>query len=242
MRRLTFGAAPSQPSLRALATAPGALAGCRLKVYLGTMTFGWSQASVAVDTAVAIAMVRAFAVAGGSAVDTARVYSGGAAEAIVGAACAPYAGTLRIGTKAHPSQPGGLGAAGVRAQYDASVAALGGTSVMEEFYLHQPDTEHSLRESLIAADALVRQGLVRRVGMSNYHASEVERAFALCRSLGLTPPSVYQGLYNPLNRMIEQELLPLLHRNVRTDQADPRPVLTLPLPITNVTSACLVLV
>jgi aflatoxin B1 aldehyde reductase len=49
--------------------------------------------------------------------------------------------------------------------------------------------------------------------MSNYHASEVRRAFELCREHGLAPPSVYQGLYNPLNRAVEDELIPVLREN-----------------------------
>ena len=28
-----------------------------------------------------------------------------------------------------------------------------------------------------------------------------------------TPPSVYQGLYNPLNRLVEDELIPTLRAN-----------------------------
>lgn len=163
-------------------------------------------------------MVRLFVQAGGTAVDTARIYSGGATEDIVGVACTPYAGAVRIGTKVHPSQPGGLGAAGLRAQFDASVSALGASlgetgPAVEELYLHQPDTEHALQESLVATDKLVREGYVRRVGLSNYHAREVQRAMELCDQLGLVKPSVYQGLYNPLNRMAEEELIPTLRRH-----------------------------
>ena len=59
-------------------------------------------------------------------------------------------------------------------------------------------------------------GLVKEIGLSNYHASEVERALDLCASNGWASPSVYQGLYNPLNRRVEAELLPLLaKRGVR---------------------------
>ena len=49
--------------------------------------------------------------------------------------------------------------------------------------------------------------------MSHYHASEVERAFQLCDEHSLTKPSIYQGLYNPFNRLVEKELVPLLHEN-----------------------------
>ena len=49
---------------------------------------------------------------------------------------------------------------------------------------------------------LVKDGVVGTIGMSNYHASEMERAFQPCDAHGLTRPSVYQGLYNPLNRAV----------------------------------------
>ena len=55
--------------------------------------------------------------------------------------------------------------------------------------------------------------MVSTLGLSNYHACEVERCFSLCDSHGLTKPKVFQGLYNPLNRVVEDELLPLLRAN-----------------------------
>jgi len=39
---------------------------------------------------------------------------------------------------------------------------------------------------------------------------QVERALDLCAAHGWARPTVYQGLYNPLNRRVEAELLPLL--------------------------------
>ena len=183
------------------------------------MTFGWSQASSVVDEAVAIDLSkRAVVGAGVQYLDSARIYAGGATEPIVGACLkaltdeAAHGGPCRVTTKAHPSQPGGLTAAGLEAQLSASLAAFGVERV-DEFYLHQPDTECDLAESLAACDAFVKRGLVGRLGMSNYHASEVARALELCAANGWTPPTVYQGLYNPLNRAVEDELLPLLKSN-----------------------------
>ena len=82
-----------------------------------------------------------------------------------------------------------------------------------EYYLHQPDPDHSLLDSLKCLHAYHEQGLISAIGMSNYHASEMERAFELCAEHHLTPPTVYQGLYNPLNRLVEQELLPVLRQH-----------------------------
>ena len=173
------------------------------------MTFGWNQASKVVDSSVATEMVKRFINFGGSCVDTARIYAGGATEPIVGTALEERRDKVTIGSKAHPSQPGGLSDRGMREQLASSLSSLGATT-LDEFYLHQPDTDNSLLESLRTAHALVREGKIRKIGMSNYHASEMERAFALCDEHSLTKPSVYQGLYNPLNRMAEAELLPVL--------------------------------
>lgn len=192
------------------------------RIYLGTMTFAWNQVSSKVDAAVGAKFLQRFAAGkhevkarGGLLVDTARIYAGGNTEPCVREAIS-LAGlstdSHSIGSKAHPSQPNGLSAEGLRSQHAKCCDALG-VSRLGEFYLHQPDTENSLLDSLRAADAMVQEQLIGRIGLSNYHASEVERCFALCAEHKLTPPSVYQGLYNPLNRRIEEDLLPVLRRN-----------------------------
>ena len=196
------------------------------RLYLGTMTFGWtSQTSSKVDESVATEMVRLFAEhqlpqQPKLHLDTARIYAGGATEAIVSHAIQQQLSVSTdpsllfvVGTKAHPSQPGGLSAAGITWQMEASGRALPHVASFGEYYLHQPDPEHSLLESLQCCHEYYQQGRISAIGMSNYHASEMERAFALCHEHQLTPPTLYQGLYNPLNRMVETELLPVLRKN-----------------------------
>jgi aflatoxin B1 aldehyde reductase len=192
------------------------------RLYLGTMTFAWSaQTSSVVDEVVALEMVKRFVKLNEDIgvdthrVDTARVYAGGNTEPMVGAVLkqlGPTSGTVNIGTKAHPSVKPGLTKAGIDEQLKVSLDEMKLSSV-GEYYLHQPDTDHSLLEALTCADAMVKEGKISAVGMSNYHASEMARAFDLCREHNLTPPTVYQGLYNPLNRMVEKELLPILKQN-----------------------------
>ena len=164
------------------------------RLYLGTMTFAWRQASTYVDDAAAAVMLQHFIDAGGRHVDTARIYAGGDTEPMLGRALervSTGSGQILIGSKAHPSEPGGLGKSGLQSQLSGSMQAVG-TSKFAEYYLHQPDTEHSLLESLITADEMVRDGQISAIGMSNYHADEVQRAFELCDAHGLTKPSVYQ--------------------------------------------------
>ena len=183
------------------------------RLYLGTMTFAWKQASSFVDDATAATFLRRFIDVGGKRIDTARIYAGGETEPMLGRALAAInSDELLVGSKAHPSEAGGLGVDGLRAQLSASLSACG-VSKFAEYYLHQPDTEHSLLESLREAHAMVTEGTIGAIGMSNYHADEVARAFALCEQHSLTKPTLYQGLYNPLNRAVEETLLPLLHSN-----------------------------
>mmetsp|Transcript_8889 Transcript_8889/g.27781 ORF Transcript_8889/g.27781 Transcript_8889/m.27781 type:complete len:351 (-) Transcript_8889:161-1213(-) len=182
------------------------------RIYLGTMNIAWPQASQFVDARIASEMLQRFAAAGGDRLDTARIYASGATETTLAEALATSrapAGGWRLGTKAAPSQPGGLSSEGVRSQFAESTGALG-VSKLAEYYLHQPDPANDLLGSLVEADALVNEGLVGTVGMSNFHADEVARAFELCDKHGLVAPGVYQGLFNPLNRAVEAELLPLL--------------------------------
>jgi aflatoxin B1 aldehyde reductase len=186
------------------------------RFYLGTMTFGWEKASTPVTEAIGTEMILRAAAAGITHVDSARIYASGATEPIVGSCLRNISPeirrTLKVTSKAHPSQSLGLSPEGLHRQVQESLAALG-VDYVDELYLHQPDTENDLHTTLEAAHNLVQRGLVRRLGMSNYHESEVERCLELCRINNWTPPSVYQGIYNPLNRRCEANLIPLLQKN-----------------------------
>lgn len=189
-------------------------------LYLGTMTFSWKgQTSSHVNDSIASQMLNAFVdfhdKGTPARVDTARIYAGGESERMLGYALANLAddsSSITLGTKAHPSQPNGLSPGGIRAQLQSSLDAMKASSV-NEFYLHQPDEENSLLDSLKTCNELIDEGKISAIGMSNYHASEVQRAFDLCKEHGLAKPSVYQGLYNPLNRKVEDDLLPVLRAN-----------------------------
>lgn len=182
------------------------------------MTFGWSQASTPVTKSIGTEMILHAHLAGVNYIDSARIYSGGATEPLVGECLKENSnpslimdGLLKVTTKAHPSQVNGLSSIGLEKQLKDSLSALGLRHV-DEFYLHQPDPENDLKESLQAANTLYEQGYIRRLGMSNYHEAEVERAVLLCRENNWIVPSIYQGLYNPLNRRIEKTLLPILRK------------------------------
>ena len=48
-------------------------------------------------------------------------------------------------------------------------------SQVDTFYLHQPDTNNPLTESLRTVSELIVAGTVQSYGLSNYSAVEVER-------------------------------------------------------------------
>lgn len=175
------------------------------EIVLGTMTFG---GQVSIDTA--SRMIEDFRNAGHVSLDTAHVYNKGDTETLLGQlnARGVLTGT-RMAGKANPAMEGGLGAASVRRQLMVSLERLGMQS-LDLFYLHSPDLNVPIRESLQAVNDLYSQGLFQRFGLSNYAAWQVAEIFEICRQEGWIEPTVYQGMYNALTRDVERELLPCL--------------------------------
>lgn len=148
------------------------------------------------------ALLSAFAARGGRELDTARVYQNGNCEAVLGRI--ESARALDIGTKYHPSLPGGP-----MAQLDQSLAALRRKSV-DIFYIHMPATEIMLEDTLAEIDAGHRAGKFEAFGLSNFPAWQVVEICQYCARQGYVAPTVYQGVYNALNRSAEYELVPVL--------------------------------
>ena len=91
------------------------------RVYLGTMNFGWAQASSVCDTPVAAEMLKRFANYGGNRLDTARIYAGGQGEANVREAIERSGiNEWRLGSKAAPSADQGLSPEGIHGQFDST--------------------------------------------------------------------------------------------------------------------------
>jgi len=181
------------------------------KLHLGNMTFAWKQASSFVDDAVATKMMKAFSDSGSRHFDTARIYAAGKSEEMTGrvlAATDSYS-KFDIASKAAPSEPGGLSPEGIRNQLKQSMEALKVTKI-PIYYLHQPDTQNDLTISLATVDELIKEGKIETFGLSNYSQGETELIVKICKDKGYPLPTVYQGLYNPINRRVETELFPTL--------------------------------
>jgi len=184
------------------------------EVILGTLTFGWSKASVFVDDSAATKIISSYLDAGGKRIDTARCYSDGACEEMLGRCINSVIDNRVVGidTKVNPAIGQGLTPEGVQAQVPASLAALCVDSV-SILYLHQPDTRSDLSATLECVHELVLKGVVQELGLSNFSFQETERCISLCKQHGWTLPTVYQGIYNAVNRWVEEDLFPILRAN-----------------------------
>jgi L-glyceraldehyde 3-phosphate reductase len=136
----------------------------------------------------------------------------GAAEAAFGQMLrTTFAGMrdeLIISTKAgYRMWPGPYGEWGSRksllASLDQSLKRLG-IDYVDIFYSHRYDPTTPLSETMLALDAIVRQGKALYVGLSSYTTRQTRAAMAILRELK-TPCIVHQPSYSMLNRWIEED-------------------------------------
>jgi aryl-alcohol dehydrogenase (NADP+) len=83
------------------------------------------------------------------------------------------------------------------------------TDYIDLYQAHMYDPETPLDETIRAFDDLVRKGMVRYVGCSNYAAWQLALAIGQSARDGLARFDAVQPRYNVLYREIEAELLPL---------------------------------
>ena len=140
----------------------------------GTMTFG-SQ----VDEKLACRMVDYCLERGINFFDTANVYQSGLSEELLGKALQGKRDQVILASKVRgkmgegPDQSG-LSKAAILRAVEESLARLR-TDYLDVYYLHQPDYEVSLNETLEAMEALVKAGKVRYPASSNYSSWQVTR-------------------------------------------------------------------
>ncbi|HUB98439.1 MAG TPA: aldo/keto reductase [Solirubrobacterales bacterium] len=80
------------------------------------------------------------------------------------------------------------------------------------YQYHRPDGVTPIAETLEALDELVREGVVRGIGCSNFSAAELEEADRVARERGLTRFITLQNHYSLLERGIEAEVAPACER------------------------------
>jgi len=84
------------------------------------------------------------------------------------------------------------------------------TDHVDLYQIHGNDTVTPVDETLRALDDLVRQGLVRHVGVSNWTAWKIAKALGLSEARGYARFETLQAYYSIAGRDVERELVPML--------------------------------
>ena len=176
-----------------------------LRLCVGTMNFGKrtppEEAARIVERALEL---------GVTAFDTANVYNDGESERLLGRLLGSRRADCLIATKAgllaRNGEREGLAAAALTRALDESLLRLG-TDYVDVFYLHAPDYETPIEETLDGVAELLAAGKIRAWGVSNYAAWQILEMFGLCDARDMPRPVVSQVLYNLLIREIEIEYL-----------------------------------
>jgi aryl-alcohol dehydrogenase-like predicted oxidoreductase len=177
---------------------------------LGTMSWGTST-----DEHEARDQLTAYVEAGGTLVDTAHVYGGGASEELLGSllgAVVPRE-ELVVATKAGFGQHRGqrrldTSRRSLLAALDLSLRRLGLDHV-DLWQVHVWSDDAPLEETLGALDAAVSSGRARYVGISNYAGWQSAQAATWQRAApGRAPIASTQVEYSLLARGVEAEVLP----------------------------------
>ncbi len=176
-----------------------------LKIILGTLTFS-NQA----DAATSLRMLELFQGKNGHELDTAHQYNDGKTEALLGRLLTENPGLkFKMATKVNPWNDDGLKPEQVATQLTESLERLRAAAV-DLLYLHSPDLDTPIADTLAKCWEFYQQGAFRRFGLSNFSAWQVAEVVETCRARGWMTPTVYQGMYNALTRDVERELLPCL--------------------------------
>jgi aryl-alcohol dehydrogenase-like predicted oxidoreductase len=150
-------------------------------------------------------------------IDTANVYSYGDSELMTGQALKDLGvkrsdvvlATKVFGRMAPGPNDMGASRGHIMDSVAASLERLQ-TDHIDLYQIHHSDPITPLDETMRALDDLVRQGMVRYVGVSNWEAWKIMKANGITEHRGLTRIETNQVYYSIGGRDIEQEMVPLM--------------------------------
>ena len=139
-------------------------------------------------------------------IDTAEMYGDGGAERVVSQAIKGHPrDALFIVTKVLPSNASD---AGTIKACEQSLKRLG-TGHVDVYLVHWWSGQHPIADTMRAMEALVKRGLTRFVGVSNFDVAQMKQAQAALEGARL---ACNQVLYHLRDRAIERDLLPHCER------------------------------
>jgi aryl-alcohol dehydrogenase-like predicted oxidoreductase len=184
------------------------------RLAFGAMTFGSGNLPTVykVDDKGADSLVGRALDAGINFFDTADGYANGQSETMLGKLLGARRKDVVLSTKVGMRTGDALGDTGLSSRHvttscEASLRRLG-TDYVDLYIVHRIDPMTPLEETLRALDDLVRRGLVRYVGFSNWPAWQAAKAVGLQREHGWAQFVGAQMYYSLVGRDIEHEVLP----------------------------------
>ena len=150
-------------------------------------------------------------------IDTANVYSFGDSETMTGQALKDIGvkrSNVVLATKVFGRMGPGPNDMGASRSHIMDSVKLSlerlQTDHIDLYQIHHSDPVTPLEETMRALDDLVRQGLVRYIGISNWEAWKIMKANGIAECLGLTRLVTNQVYYSLAGRDIEQEMVPVM--------------------------------
>lgn len=180
---------------------------------VSTLGIGCNNFGGRLDQAASAAVVHAALDHGVTHFDTADVYPmgvGGMSEEFLGKGLGKRRGDVVVATKFGLSM--GEGQRGGSRGYlidavEASLTRLG-TDYIDLMYLHEPDPDTPIDETLRALDDLIHAGKIRHIGCSNMKAWQLTEAHFIAREIGSNSFIGTQEHYSMLARDVEAEVIP----------------------------------
>ena len=182
------------------------------RIALGTMEMGKRM-----NFEESEAFLKKFQEYGHTELDTAYMYAGGADGGANGGVTEEFMGKidtvdgLNVATKANPAGGKTLSPKSVRHQLETSMKKLN-TECVDLFYLHWPCMDVNIEDTLCEVNNLHKEGKFQRFGLSNFISWQVAEVQQICIHNGYIQPTVYQGMYNCLTRLVEKELFLCLRK------------------------------
>lgn len=184
------------------------------RVSLGSTTFGDQ-----LDYEGSCAVLDAAVDHGINMIDTGNQYAGGESERVIGRWLESRGNRDKviIGTKVDLPTGDGVNERGasrlnIMNAVENSLRALR-TDYIDIYYLHHPDRNTPLEETLDTMSCLVRSGKVRYIGFSNYSAWEACDMMWTAKTNGFVVPKVAQNVYNLLTRGADDEFAYFLRKH-----------------------------
>jgi aryl-alcohol dehydrogenase-like predicted oxidoreductase len=193
-----------------LKTIPKREPGVAATPFLGAMNFGKrtpeAESKAILRRALELGIVH---------IDTANAYGDGISERIVGEALRGKRDQVTLATKCGfgrvEGKLEGLSRARIREAIDGSLSRLG-TDWVDVYYLHVPDHDTPIDETLDTFAELLEQRKILAWGVSNYAAWQVLEMIHKADARKMPRPVIAQQLYNVLLRQLDVEYFAFARR------------------------------